>query len=906
MLGTTLGVYQILEKLGEGGMGVVYRARDTRLGRDVALKVLPAAFANDPQRMARFEREAHVLASLNHANIATLYGVEESGGVRALVMELVEGPTLAERIAAGPLPLEEALPLARQMTDALELAHEKGVTHRDLKPANIKVTPQGAVKLLDFGLAKALDDEPGASGGPHSPTLSLAATRAGMILGTAAYMSPEQARGTPVDQRADIWSFGVVLYEMLVAKQLFGGEMVSDSLAAVITKEPDWEALPADTPAVIRQLLVRCLRKPLRSRLQAIGEARIAIEEHLAAVPSSPHPPISSSQPLTPVAPSPSRVVPYLGWLLAAALLVVAAVLGLVHFRETSPERPVVRFVIPAPEKGSFRGLAPVISPDGRRVAFITSAADGQFALWVRPIDSLEAQRLPGTEGAAYPFWSPDSRFIGFNAGAKLKKIEASGGPSQTLCDSPTFASGAWSRNGVIVFGSFLVGALLQRVSAAGGTTALLTTLDSFRQEVSHSQPHFLPDGRHFLYFVRSGQTEHSGVYLSALDSKDRKRLLGTESSAAYSPPRQGNLGHLLFLRDGTLMAQSLDAVKLELAGDPFPVAEQVGSAFGVSFFSVSANGVLAYRTGGGQQSQPSWFDREGKPLGTAGAPGNYITVALSPDGTQVALARTDPQANNTDLWLHDLRRGIPSRFTFHPSNDQHPIWSPDGSRIVYASGRDGPFNLYQKVSSGSGSEEALLQSGESKRPHDWSRDGRFIVYSSEGPKAGSDLWVLPVRPAGADRKPMPYLKTEFSESHAQFSPGPDGAPGGAPRWMAYASNESGRTQVYVQPFPASGGKSQISSEGGYQPRWRRDGKELFFIAPDARLMSVEVKAAPKFEATVPKALFQTRIFAVSAQFAHYYDVAPDGRRFLINSQLQETASAPITVVMNWREGLKK
>ena len=567
----------------------------------------------------------------------------------------------------------------------------------------------------------------------------------------------------------------------------------------------------------------------------------------------------------------------------------------MIHFRETPPERRVVRFFVPPPEKGNFRNGPPAISPDGRRVAFAASAGDGQFSLWVRPIDSLEAQRLPGTEDAFHPFWSPDSRFIGFIAGTKLKKVEASGGPPQTLCDAPAFSAGAWSRDGVIVFGSPR-GALL-RVAAAGGPPAPLTTLDSSRQESAHSFPQFLPDGRHFLYYARAGQPEQSGISVGALDSKDRKRLLATGSSAAYAPPDKGNLGHLLFLRDGTLMAQSFDAAKRALTGDPFPVAEQVGSAFGVSFFSVSANGALSYRTGGGQQTQLAWFDRDGKPLGSAGAPGQYITVALSPDTTQVAVARTDPQASNVDLWLHDLARNIPSRFTFHPSQDWHAVWSPDGSRIVYAAGRDGPFNLYQKVSSGSGSEEALLQSGEGKRPHDWSRDGRFIVYSNQDPKTGFDLWVLPVG-AGADRKPVPYLKTEFDETQAQFSP--DG------RWMAYVSNESIRTQVYVQPFPASGGKRQVSAEGGRQPRWRRDGKELFFVAPDGKLMSAEVKTAPKFEATVPQALFQTRILSAASQFVHYYDVAPDGRRFLINSLLQETASAPITVVLNWREGLRR
>jgi len=892
--GARLGPYQILSLLGAGGMGEVYRARDPRLGRDVALKVLLEVFARDPERMARFEREAQVLASLNHTNIAILYGLEESGGVRALVMEYVPGETLR-----GPLPVEEALGLARQMAEALEYAHDKGVIHRDLKPANVKITPDGAVKVLDFGLAKALDDYTASTGGGHnSPTLSLAATRAGVILGTAAYMPPEQAKGKPVDRRADIWAFGVVLYEMLTGRQMYAAETVPETLAFVMTKEPGFEALPPATPAAIRQLLGRCLEKDPKQRLRDIGEARITIEGVLRGAPPAPPaiaPPAVATPPPAPAVPAapPSR------WPWAIAVLTTAACLGVafLHFREPPPERPVVRFVVPAPEKGHFGNFAPVISPDGRRVAFTASGGDGQLSLWIRSIDSLEAQRLPGTEDAGSLFWSPDSRFIGFFAGAKLKKVEAAGGPPQTLCDTPVLPTGAWSRDGVIVFGSPTRSGLL-RISAAGGPPAPLTTLDASRNELAHAQPQFLPDGRHFLYYARASQPEHSGIYLTALDSKDRKRLLGTTSGAAYAPPHQGDLGHLLFLRDGTLMAQSFDAGKLDLAGDPFPVAEQVGSYFSFSLFSVSANGVLAYRTGGAQRSQLTWFDREGKPLGTAGAPGIYQDPALSPDGTQLAVSRTE--ANNRDIWVIDLARGIPSRFTFHAAQESHPVWAPDGSRIIFASTRDGPHNLYQKVASGAGSEEALLQSGEPKRPFDWSRDGRFLVYTNQDPKTGYDLWVLPMggAPSGpADRKPAPYLNSEFNEIEAQFSPGPEGAS----RWMAYISNEAGQSQVYVQPFPASGGKYQISSSGGSHPRWRRDGKELFYIAPDGKLMSVEVKAAPKFEATVPKALFQTRITAAVTLVQRHYDVAPDGRRFLINSALEETASAPITVVMNWR-----
>ncbi len=888
--GSRLGPYEILARIGAGGMGEVYRARDSRLKRDVALKVLPEAFSRDAGRMARFEREAQLLASLNHPNIASLYGLEDSGGLRALIMELVEGPTLAERISEGPIALDEALPIARQIAEALEEAHEKTIIHRDLKPANVKVTPDGKVKVLDFGLAKALEDDPGEADQAHSPTMSLAATRAGMLLGTAGYMSPEQAKGKRVDRRADIWAFGIVLLEMLTGRSAYSGETVAETLAFVMTKEAPLDALPPATPPAIRKLLRRCLEKDPKRRLQAIGEARLMIDEVLQGTveevqPSAPRPPAPDLRPRRPAV-----------WIgSTAALSAALAVLAFLHFRETPPPAEPVRFQIPAPEKSGFRG-GPLISPDGRRVVFSATASGGRNLLWVRPLGSLEAQPLPGTDDAAWQFWSPDSRFIGFWAGGKLKKVEASGGPPQSLCDASQFSNGGWGRQGVIVFGSFRTG--LSRVSSSGGPVTALTTLDTGRQETGHLYPHFLPDGRHFLYFIRANQ-ENQGIYLGSTDakpdSKERRRLLGADSHAAYVPAQGSGPGHLLFLRESTLMAQVFDAEKLQLAGEPFPVAEQVGSQFDFGFFSASDSGLLVYRSGGGQHTQLAWYDREGKQLGAAGTPGMYSGLTLSPDGKQVALQQTDRQSDNQDIWLLDLARNIPARFTFHPAPDGLPVWSPDGDRIVFYSLRDGPSNLYQKVSSGAGNEEPLLKSAESKYPHDWSRDGRFLIYSSFEPKTASDLWVLPL---SGDRKPELYLQTEFNESHAQFSP--DG------RWVAYVSTDSPRTQVYVQPFPRSGGKWLVSSEGGSQPRWRGDGRELFYIAPDRKLMSVEIRTASKFEATVPRALFQTRILATLTRTSHHYAVSADGKRFLIISTMEETASAPITVVMNWMAALKK
>ncbi|MGH9658216.1 MAG: hypothetical protein ACRD96_06705, partial [Bryobacteraceae bacterium] len=550
------------------------------------------------------------------------------------------------------------------------------------------------------------------------------------------------------------------------------------------------------------------------------------------------------------------------------------------------PERPVVRFHISPEEKTNFAGTAPAISPDGRRVAFVASGTEGRLLLWMRPIDSLSAASLAGTEEAFGPFWSPDSRFVAFFAGGKLKKVEVSGGPPQTLCDTDPRTAGTWNADGDILFGSASRGGL-RRVSSAGGPATPVTT--TLAGEQSHSHPRFLPNGRDFLYLVRAA-SEQTGIYAGTLDSKDRKRLVGTRTHGDYAPAPRGKPGHLLFERDGTLMAQAFDAGKLALSGDPFPVAERVGVFASDAHFSVSANGVLAYRGGGVQASQLAWHDREGKRLGTVGAPFASNTVALSPDGTRAVVGLSETSGANLDLWLIDLARNIPSRFTFDPAVDWHGVWSPDGTRIVFASTREGPANLYQKASSGAGNEERLLPAGDPRRPQDWSRDGRYIVFSSVSPKTRTDLWVLDLK----ERKPIPYLQTEFDETLGQLSP--DG------RWMAYVSNESGgQQQVFVQPFPASGGKWQISSDGGSQPRWRRDGKELFYVSRDGRMMAVEIKTTPQFQVTVPKALFQSGILDFTVTAIHRYDVAPDGR-FLIASFLDETASSPITVVMNWQK----
>jgi eukaryotic-like serine/threonine-protein kinase len=877
-IGTQLGPYEILSAIGAGGMGEVYRAHDGRLNRDVALKVLPEIFATDPDRMARFEREARVLGALNHPNIAAIYGLEEFGSGRALVMEFVEGETLADRIAKGPIPLDEALPIAKQIAEALEYAHDHGVVHRDLKPANIKVTADGTVKLLDFGLAKALMDEPVAADPRDSPTLSMGATMPGVILGTAAYMSPEQAKGKPVDRRADIWAFGVVLFEMLTGKQLYSGETAAEIVAVVIMKEPGFDPLPKNTPAGIRNLLRRCLEKNLRQRFQHIGEARIVIEAVLSHTDPAADPVASHPK---------SRERFYAA--VAAIAVVAALTLGaFAYFRRGREDVRPTRFFVYPPDTWRLAGTEIVgvplaVSPDGRRIAFVATNATGTSLLWVRTLDALTAQALTGTDGASSPFWSPDSRFLGFFAAGKLKKIELSGGPPITLCDAADNVGGAWSRDGLIVFaqahGFAPYQPALQKVSESGGLPTAATVLAE--GEAMQLLPFFLPDGRHFLY--RSNNRASSGtrrIYLASLDSAERKLLLNGDSpNALYTQ------GHLLFPRDMTLMAQPFDARRLVLTGDAFPIAEQIRA------FSASDNGVLAYQTGTERVgSQLVWVDRTGKQVGMLGDAAAYSDLEFSPDRKRASVSIPEAGKGRA-IWLYDITRGRRTRFTFDPADELESIWSPDSGQIVFNSRRKGHLDLYQKASSGAGTEEVLLEDDLDKYPVSWSPDGRFILYVSSG--TNNSLFALPL---SGDRKPFPFLKAQFNGVSAQFSP--DG------RWVAYQSNESGRAEVYVAPFPGPGGKWLISTAGGSLPRWRHDGTEIFYLDLDNNLMAAAVNEKEgSFDVGGVKPLFGTH----AAQGGRYrYDVSADGQRFLINTVPEQTASAPITVVLNWTAGLKK
>jgi len=874
----------VVAPIGAGGMGEVYRARDSTLGRDVALKVLSPALAADPQYMARFQREAQVLASLNHPHIAVLHGLQESEGIRALIMELVEGPTLAERIAPGPIPVEEALPIARQIADALETAHERGIVHRDLKPANVKFTSGGAAKVLDFGLAKALDDDATPTG-VNSPTITMGATRAGVILGTAAYMPPEQAKGKRVDRRADIWAFGVVLFEMLTGRRLYDQETAPETLASVMRDEPAWALLPANTPPAVRTLLRRCLDKDPRRRLRDIGEARIALETDAGSTAATSAPP---------AAPRPAARLP---WALFAIALLGALAVSILHWRETPPAERVLRYAILPPPKGAIQTFA--LSPDGRYLA-MSILMERKRQLWVRALDALQPQLLPGSDDAHYPFWSPDSRYIGFFAQGKLKKIAVTGGPAQVLCDAADGRGGTWSREGVIVFTPNGSLGALQRVQAVGGVPARASKNTDEASFVRY--PAFLPDGKRFLY-LSLGSPENAGVYLGSLSGETGGRVLAGASSAVYALPQPGSRnGHLLFLRDNTLMAQPVEPDSLRPTGEIFPVAEQIGQRNSSSLapISVSNGGMLAYKYGvAAGDSELVWCDRTGKELARVGAPLVSMGFGLSRDEKTVAIARIDPAAKSTDIWLHDAR-GIDSRLTVHASLNMQPVFSPDGRRLIFTSGRGGAFTLYLKETSGSTPDELLLKGTNSRFPTDWSYDGRLLMYVDTDAKNKWDLWTVPV---DGERKPTPFLQSEFNECQGQFSP--DG------KWVAYSSDESGRYEIYVRPFPPGSGKWKISNGGGQHARWRRDGRELFYLDPSQTIMSVAVKAGgganASLEAASPQALFDSRAVVEPAGFNNFhYAPSADGKRFLVNIGAGDAGDMPVVVVTNWLAALKK
>ncbi|HEX4946576.1 MAG TPA: protein kinase, partial [Blastocatellia bacterium] len=834
--------------------------------------------------------EAEATSALNHANILTVYDFGNHEGNPYLVMELLDGEELRAQLEESALPVRRAIEYAQQIAAGLAAAHDKGIVHRDLKPENLFITNDGRVKILDFGLAK-LRPPRNVSAGSDVATMKQH-TNPGTVMGTVAYMSPEQVRGQDLDYRSDIFSFGIILYEMLSGQRTFTGESQVEVMNAILKEDPP-EFTNHKIPPALDKMVRRCLEKKPEQRFHSAHDLGFALGT--LTMPSGSRVETATALPaLTESFPATGKTG-WFGnarlWMAVAAVMTLGLLLALPfavqYLRLSPPAVPVAaRFTITAPEKATEME-APELSPDGRHLVFV-AMTEGKRSLWLRPLGSLTAQPLPGTEGVSgFPFWSPDSRSLGFIAGSELKKFDLSGGAPQTLCKLPsgilTTFSGTWNRDGVILF-SDLAG--IYRVPATGGepTQALLSDPPGL-----YRWPVFLPDGRHYL-IRRSPAQGAVEIHLAALDRQETTRLLAADSQARYAN------NHLLFARAGALLAAPFDVGSLQLTGEPFVVADNVRVVGNVrGFFSVSDNGSLVYDPNTFTDNQQlTWLDRAGKPLGTVGSPGEYENPRLSPDGRRVAVVRRDPQTRTWDIYVIDLARGVSSRLTFDPGDDRNPVWSPDGSRIAWSANRAGAFQIYQKLASGDGPEELLLDAAVVITPGSWSADGRFFLYARNDPKTRQDLWVLPL---AGDRQPALVLQTPFSEINGRFSP--DG------RWIAYTSDDQGRNEVYVQTFPASGGKWQISTSGGRQSWWRSDGKELYYLSADRKLMAVEVKPGGNFEAGVPRALFDlapVRAIGGTSRYA----VTAAGDRFLFVTEREETASLQFTVVTNWTAEAKK
>ncbi len=898
--GSRLGPYEILAFVGAGGMGEVYRARDTRLERTVAVKVLPQHLSASPEVRQRFEREAKTISQLSHPHVCALYDVGREDGTEYLVMEFLEGESLADRVAKGPLPVEQTLRYGMEIADALDKAHRQGIVHRDLKPGNVMLTKSG-VKLLDFGLAKAFERPLDAAGREQAAAAqhplakrSLTAlstvmgspnlTQEGTILGTIQYMAPEQLEGKEADARTDLFAFGAVLYEMATSKKAFSGTSQASLISAIMSSDPPpLSAVQPMTPPALDRVVKTCLAKDLEERWQSAYDVGLELRWILEG---------KAAADVAAAGAAPRRGRERVAWVAAAALL-VALLASLLHGLRRSREAPkAIRFSLASPEKAEFwrhpatSSLA--LSPDGSSLAFV-AVTGGRGSLWVRPLEALASTALKGTEGAVSPFWSPDGRFIGFFAQGKLQKIAAAGGPPQALCESAFGNAATWGHDGTILFTEWSGGREgIYRVSAEGGVPTQVTSYDRARGESSQAWPLFLPDGRHFLFLSGAfgRQKESRNLRVGSLDSRQTRRIMAADSRVAYCPP-----GYLLFARDGTLLAQPFDAGALRVTGDPIPVGENVWffRATGNATFSVSENGSVVYQAGP-NPARLTWRDRSGREIGAVGAPAVFRNPRLSPDGLSIAVEVADSRVGTRDIWIYDGQRGLAKRLTADPTDAIFPVWSPGGDRIAFASGREGPLDIYMKSVNGVGSEQLLLKEKGVKRPSDWSPDGSRIVYEdySPGRAAQLQLWVLSLtgRP-----EHTPLLRTPFSESQARYSP--DGG------WIAFVSEESGRPEVYVVPATGQGGMRRVSVSGGSRPRWRRDGEELIYLAGNGDLIAVPTRTGGGFEAGSPAILF------TASPPPDDYDVAPDGRRFLFQEKAQER-DVPLTVVVNWTSEVKK
>ena len=899
--GTRLGRYEIRSLIGAGGMGEVYLAHDPKIGRQVAVKVLPQEFSSDKERLARFEQEAQAAGALNHPNILAIHDIDTHDAAPYVVSEYLEGETLRTAIGSSPLSIRKATDYGLQAALGLAAAHEKGIIHRDLKPDNIFVTSDGRVKILDFGLAKLIEQD---NGGVRTdlPTKKVN-TDSGTIMGTAGYMSPEQLRGQPVDARTDIFSFGAVLYEMLSGQKAFQRDSAADTISAILREDPpELSETNKSVSQGLERVVRRCIEKNRERRFHSASDLAFALESWGGSQTSGDMTTfISTSGPVEET--RNWRQSKWVGWIAAGILLLLLAGLGAMYFRRPEASGRTMRFLIVPPPKTNLSD-ASAISPDGTQIAFIAVGGSDSTSLWVRNLSTVELHQLPGTEGANFPFWSPDSRSIGFFANSKLKRIDANGGVVQMLADVTSDPrGGTWAPDNTILFSPGTI-APIYKVAATGGEVTQVTTIDESLAHSSNRWPSFLPDGRHFLYFARGTKDETEGIFVGSLDSSETKLVLHSLVRGLYAPSGvSAKTGYLFFVLDGNLMAQPFDPAKADLSGTPALLVQGVlnysreSGPTAYSACSISQDGTIVYRTGSGDITQPTWFDRSGKRGETIGEPAAYSEPSLSPDGKKILVEKAATAGAAPDLYLFDLTRGsAATRLTFDPAPDISSIFSPDGREVVFSSPRAQRMDLYKKLANGSGSDELFFHPDSNLFADDWSHDGRYILVELDGGvKTRSDLWILS---AVGDHTLIPYLQSQFNEAHAHFSP--DG------HWIVYSSDESGRPEIYVRSFPDSGGKWQISTAGGEQASWRGDGKEIFYMAPDRKLMAVTVNIGASFEVGIPAPLLQTHIPVTGiTDDRNSYFATPDGQKFLVDELLESQMAEPLTVVLNWQADLR-